>query len=75
MLSAHLWDLRAQAEAKLRCLTRLQQQLTAYEATPSASERIEKYAHILADLTDIVTISATLHDVARLALRQAKQLS
>ena len=30
-LTAHLWDLRSQAEAKFRCLTRLQQHLAQYE--------------------------------------------
>jgi hypothetical protein len=73
LLSARLWDLRAQAEAKLRCLTRLQQ--TVGELKQSRTSRTEKIQHILKDLTDIVTISKSLHDVARLALQEAMQLS
>ena len=71
MLAAHLWDLRAQAEAKLRCLTRLQQQLADYDAARSERDRKEKHQHILRDLTDIVTISKALHDVAVRAMEEA----
>jgi hypothetical protein len=75
MLSAHLWDLRAQAEAKLRCLTRLQQQVTEYDSSASSTDRKEKHQHILKDLKDIVSISQGLHDVARLALQEAMRIN
>ena len=75
VLSTHLWDLRAQAEAKLRCLTRLQQQLTDYDAARSVTDRAEKHRHILKDLRDIVTISETLLDLARIALQEAMRFS
>jgi predicted negative regulator of RcsB-dependent stress response len=74
-LSAHLWDHRAQAEAKLRCLTRLQQQVAEYDAASSTTERAEKHQPILKDLRDIVTISQGLHDVARNALQEAMRLN
>lgn len=74
-LSTHLWDLRAQAEAKLRCLTRLQQSLDEYKARRSEVGRDEKRQHILTDLNDIVTISKSLHDLARMALDEAMRLS
>jgi hypothetical protein len=75
VLAAYLWDLRAQAEAKLRCLTRLQQQLAEYDNVRSEIDRKEKHQHILRDLTDIVTISKALHEVAVRALDEANELS
>ena len=73
-LSAHLWDLRSQAEAKLRCLTRLQQLLADYEGTTSAAVRAQKRDIIIKDLTDIVTISKALRSVADEAFAAAKAL-
>jgi phosphoglycerate-specific signal transduction histidine kinase len=75
VLSAHLWDLRSQAEAKLRFLTRLQQQLSELDSAPTQTDRIEKHQQILNDMTDIVTISKTLQEVARAALQEAMRLS
>lgn len=74
LLAAHLWDLRAQAESKLRCLTRLQQHLVEYEAIDNDAERRKRREHILTDLNDIVTISKSLHDVAGMALQEAMAL-
>jgi len=73
-LSAHLWDLRSQAEAKLRCLTRLQQSLVDYEGTVSKEVRLKKREAIVNDLTDIVTISKTLRSVADEAFTAAEAL-
>ena len=74
VLSAHLWDLRAHAEAKLRCLTRLQQLLAEFERSTNVAERAEKREQILKDLTDIVTISRALHSVSDQALDEARRL-
>ena len=73
-LSAHLWDLRSQAEAKLRCLTKLQQTLAEYSACTSPQTRAVKRAHILEDLKDIVTISRSLRSVAEQAFAAAESL-
>ena len=74
-LSAHLWDLRSQAEAKLRCLTKLQQTLTEYSSCAGTQTRSLKRAQILEDLKDIVTISHSLRSVAEQAFAAAKSLS
>jgi hypothetical protein len=74
VLSAHLWDLRAQAEAKLRCLTRLQQLLAEHMRCTTAEDREEKREKILQDLTDIVTISKSLRSVAEQAFAAAEAL-
>jgi len=73
-LSAHLWDLRSQAEAKLRCLTRLQQALADYATCAGIQSRALKRAHIFEDLKDIVTISQSLTSVAERAVAAAESL-
>jgi hypothetical protein len=73
-LSANLWDLRSQAEAKLRCLTKLQQLLAEYSTVENATERARKRLKILEDLTDIVTISKSLRSVADEAFAAAEAL-
>ena len=73
-LSAYLWDLRANAESKLRCLTRLQQELSALEHSTQSDHRAESRRKIIADLNDIVTISGTLRTVSEDALRAAAKL-
>jgi hypothetical protein len=74
-LSAHLWDLRSQAEAKLRCLTKLQLTLAEYSACAGTQTRELKRARILEDLKDIVTISVSLRSVAEQAFAAAESLS
>ena len=74
VLSAHLWDLRSQAEAKLRCLTRLQQTLTEYSTAANHESRAVKRDKILEDLRDIVTISVSLRSIAEQALAAAESL-
>ena len=73
-LSAHLWDLRAQAEAKLRCLTRLQQMVNVYDQTSSPLERTLQHGQIVKDVTDLVTISKALRATADDAFSAAKNL-
>jgi DNA-binding transcriptional regulator PaaX len=74
-LAAHLWDLRAQAEAKLRCLTRVQQLLAEHERSMNPKERAVKRAAIIEDIADIGAISNTLRSMSTAALRAAKRLS
>jgi hypothetical protein len=74
-LSAHLWDLRSQAEAKLRCLTKLQLTLAEYSACGGTQTRALKRARILGDLKDLVTISVSLRAVAEQAFAAAESLS
>jgi hypothetical protein len=73
-LSANLWDLRSQAEAKLRCLTKLQQLLAEYATVEDAAERARQKLQILEDLNDIVTISKSLRSVADDAFAAAEGL-
>ena len=74
LLSTHLWDLRSQAEAKLRCLTHLQQLLGDYERAMSAELRALKRHTIINDLGEIVTLTKTLQAVADDALAAAEAL-
>ena len=74
VLDAYLWDLRAQAESKLRCLTKVQQLVQQYQKAPDASARAALQRQILADLTDVVTISKSLHAVSNHALDAASAL-
>ena len=75
LLSAHLWDLRAQAESKLRCLTRLQQLVAEYDLCADHAERRTKHQQIIKDLTDIVTISKALRLAADEAFAAAQSLT
>jgi hypothetical protein len=74
-LSAHLWDLRSQAEAKLRCLTKLQQALDVYTACAVPKQRAVQRAKMLKDLQDLVTISHSLRSVSEQAAKVARSLS
>jgi hypothetical protein len=73
-LTAYLWDLRAQAESKLRCLTRVQQLLAQLENTKDPAKRVIARTKILDDLTDIVSISKSLRTLAEDALSAAQSL-
>jgi hypothetical protein len=73
-LSAYLWDLRAQAESKLRCLTRVQQLLGELDHSKDAAKREAARRKILEDLSDIVTISKSLRTLAESALEAARTL-
>jgi hypothetical protein len=73
-LSAHLWDLRANAEAKLRCLTRLQQLLATYDKSSNAADRAKKRKEIMRDVTDLAEIGESLRSVAKEAVKTARTL-
>ena len=74
VLAAHLWDLRSQAEAKLRCLTRVQKMLDEYALRPSTRNAPDHRAKILEDVTDLVAISGHLQTTSAEALEAARQL-
>lgn len=74
ILAAHLWDLRSQAEAKLRCLTRVQQMLDEYALRPSTADAPDHRAKILEDVTDLVAISEQLQAISTEALEAAREL-
>lgn len=73
VLSVHMWDLRAQTEATLRSLTRIQSMLTEY-AQASGASAVEIRDTLLADLADVVTISGHLQTTSTDALDAARQL-
>jgi hypothetical protein len=74
VLDAHLWDLRAHAESKLRSLSRVQQLLAEHERAARPTERAVKRAKILEQLTAIIMMTETLHSVAQDALEAADRL-
>ena len=74
LLAAHLWDLRAAGEAKLRCLTRVQQMLTEYGNLTDSSVRMERRTKIIEDLTDVVSITGRLQSTSAEALAAAQLL-
>ena len=49
--------------------------ISELEEGQNADARAQKVQHILKDLTDIVTISKSLHDVASCALQEAMRLA
>jgi hypothetical protein len=67
-------DLRAQAESKLRCLTRVQQLLGELDSSKDPAKRLAARRKILDDLRDIVTISKSLRTLAENALQAATML-
>ena len=73
-LAAYLWDLRSQAESKLRCLTRVQQLLSELDRTKDPTKRARARSKILDDLGDIVNISKSLRALAEDALKAARAL-
>ena len=74
VLDAYLWDLRAQAESKLRCLTKVQQMVGDYGRAISDTARLTMRAKILADLGDVLTITRGLGRVSKQAIKAAEQL-
>ena len=74
MVSTHLWDLRAHAESKLRCLATAQQQLTTLEGSSARRGRAELRRALIEELRKIVAMTATLQAVAEEALSAAKKL-
>ena len=75
LLVTHLWDLRAQAEAKLRCLTRVQQLLAEYGRCVDLTDRARKRDEIINDVNDIAAGTSALRAAAEEAVAAAKALS
>jgi len=73
-LSAYLWDLRASAESKLRCLTRLQRELAALERATRPSHRAGVREKIVDDLNDLAAISKTFRSLSQDAVKAAAKL-
>jgi hypothetical protein len=74
LVSAHLWDLRAQCEQQVRALNDAQQQLDIFRdgtdgpACHAAAQAVE------ADLSRVLTASATVRQAAEQALEHARAL-
>ena len=75
LLAVHLWDLRAQAEAKLRRVTRVQQLLTEYERGANPTDRARTRQAIIKDVSDIAALSDSVRAVAEAAVTAAMALS
>ena len=75
LLAAHLWDLRAQAEARLRRVTRVQQLLADYERGANSTDRTRTRQAIIEEVSDIAALSDSLRDVADAAVTAAMALS
>jgi hypothetical protein len=72
-LSLHLWDLRAQVEAQLRCLTTVQRINDNLPAGGDA-RRAHDRGRMIADLRDILRASDAIRAVCEQALEQAESL-
>ena len=75
LLEAQLWDLRSHAEAKLRCLTKVQELMAGYQHGRDSPERTGKVAAVVRALREIVTISVQIQNTAADALATARQLT
>jgi hypothetical protein len=72
-LSLHLWDIRAQLEAQIRCLTKVHPTVDAWPNT-NTGERIATRADLLKDFDDLVRATKLVADLATEAHRVALQL-
>jgi ribosomal protein L29 len=62
-ISLHLWDLRAQVEAELRCLTKVHRR---YEQLPPEGnpERAAMIREMRQDIADVLTANGSIRGVA-----------
>ena len=72
-LVLHLWDIRAQLEAQLRCLTKVHRWVDDLPTTP-APDRAALKAEILQNLTEIQSTCDIVRDASANAIAAAKQL-
>lgn len=72
MLTVHLWDLRAQLEAQLRCLTKVHRWVDELPG-PSAAERRTRKDEIIQNLTEIRDTAGTVRDAAVSAMVSAEE--
>jgi len=66
-LPPHLWDLRAQLEAQLRCLTKIQRWVDEFSAL-SPRQQATRSIEIVENLTEILTTSDVVRRVAGAAI-------
>lgn len=74
VLSAYLWDLRAQCESQLRALTLAQRLVDAYRDAETDAERAHARADLQQDLAQIVKANAAIRESAEEVVRQADLL-
>ena len=66
-LPAYLWDLRAQLEAQLRCLTKIQRWVDEFAAL-SPPQQSSRSSEIIENLTEILTTSDVVRRVTAEAI-------
>jgi hypothetical protein len=73
VISLYLWDLRAQVESQLRCLTKIHR---TYEKLPLTGDVRRAYdtRQMLADLADVLTMNGSVRGVCEDAIAQVKAL-
>jgi hypothetical protein len=73
LLSTHLWDVRASLESQIRCLTTLQQILTAFRKTADVDVRAALRARMMRDFTELEGLSFAVLRVLKPAIEEAKR--
>ena len=75
MLSAYLWDLRAQCEQQVRALTNAQVQLDTYRDSGDAEARQSAVAALQGDLGRVLEANGCVRRSAEEAIVQAQSLA
>jgi hypothetical protein len=75
MLSAYLWDLRAQCEQQVRALADAQAQLDTYRDSSDAEARQSAVAALRDDLGRVVQANGWIRHSADEAITQAQSLA
>ncbi|MGE3473150.1 MAG: hypothetical protein AB7O28_22575 [Vicinamibacterales bacterium] len=73
LLTAHLWDLRAQVESQLRCITKIHRRFEALAPKGSDRRAADKQA-IVSDLSDVLTMAAAVRGVCESAIEAVEAL-
>ena len=73
LLTANLWDLRAQVEAQLRCLTKVQRWADEFPSLSPGGRQWRK-EEIAQNLREIRTTAETVADVAEAAISNTDAL-
>jgi hypothetical protein len=71
-LALHLWDLRAQLEAQLRCLTKVHRWVDDFPTLP-AEQRAQQKREILENLEEIRSTSEIVRGIATAAISAADE--
>ena len=75
IISAHLWDLRAQCEQQVRALTDAQLQLDALRDGKDPAARDAALSALRADLARVVQANRAVRDAAHDAVTHAEALA